>query len=354
MDRLVARGQEARIRRPLEKLQAASEQVGKAWSRSWLGYHANVYYAGLESPPSGARFSVDWGLEYAFSGGTVGEWSEFDPEHVKAAIRRMAGDPDMEAANCLRDDVVEEFKSARMDVLSIVEPYRSDPFARRVLDSLDKMKVGNRAAILRALRPRGKLMTRDMIVAGQGLLTPPHLSVLSEVLAVSAALQSADELGKLARQVARHLRRGEQSQVAQDHVFIGHGGSPLWRELKDFLRERLGLSVDEFNRVPVAGVAHTNRLSEMMESAGMALIVMTAEDEQHDGSFHPRMNVVHEAGLFQGRLGFQRAIILLEEGCEEFSNIHGLAQLRFPHGNIKAAFEEVRRVLEREGLVSGG
>lgn len=42
---------------------------------------------------------------------------------------------------------------------------------------------------------------------------------------------------------------------------------------------------------------------------------------------------------------------LLEEGCEEFSNVHGLGQIRFPRGNIAHAFEEVRRVLEREELV---
>ena len=63
------------------------------------------------------------------------------------------------------------------------------------------------------------------------------------------------------------------------------------------------------------------------------------------------MNVVHEAGLFQGRLGFERAIILLEEGCKSFSNIEGLGQIRFPKGNIVALFEEVRRVLEREHLI---
>jgi predicted nucleotide-binding protein len=61
---------------------------------------------------------------------------------------------------------------------------------------------------------------------------------------------------------------------------------------------------------------------------------------------------VHEAGLFQGRLGFERAIVLLEEGCEEFSNIHGLNQLRFPKGNVRAVFEQARAVLEREGLIS--
>jgi hypothetical protein len=43
--------------------------------------------------------------------------------------------------------------------------------------------------------------------------------------------------------------------------------------------------------------------------------------------------------------------MLLEEGCSEFSNIHGLGQIRFPKGNIKAAFEEVRQVLEREGVL---
>lgn len=63
------------------------------------------------------------------------------------------------------------------------------------------------------------------------------------------------------------------------------------------------------------------------------------------------MNVVHEAGLFQGRLGFERAIVLLEDGCKPFSNIEGLGQIKFPKGNIAATYEEVRRILEREQLL---
>ena len=88
----------------------------------------------------------------------------------------------------------------------------------------------------------------------------------------------------------------------------------------------------------------------MLESAAIAFIVMTAEDELADGKVQARMNVIHEAGLFQGRLGFTRAIVVLESGCEQFSNIQGLGQIRFPEGNIKACFEEIRQVLEREGL----
>lgn len=78
---------------------------------------------------------------------------------------------------------------------------------------------------------------------------------------------------------------------------------------------------------------------------------MTGEDEQPDGKLRARMNVIHEAGLFQGRLGFTKAIVVLEDGCEEFSNIQGLGQIRFPKGKIKACFDEIRQVLEREGVI---
>jgi hypothetical protein len=47
---------------------------------------------------------------------------------------------------------------------------------------------------------------------------------------------------------------------------------------------------------------------------------------------------VPESGLFQGKLGFKLAIVLLEDGCEEFSNIRRLNQIRFPKGNIAAVF----------------
>jgi hypothetical protein len=138
--------------------------------------------------------------------------------------------------------------------------------------------------------------------------------------------------------------------VQGHRVFIGHGRSPLWREFKDFLQERLRLPWDEFNREPVAGIATTERLQQLLESSSFAFLIMTGEDEHADQTLHARMNVVHEVGLFQGKLGNRRAIVLLEDGCQSFSNIHGLTCIPFPRGRISAAFEEVRRVLEREGI----
>lgn len=134
-------------------------------------------------------------------------------------------------------------------------------------------------------------------------------------------------------------------------IFIGHGQSAVWRQLKDFLTERLGLKYDEFNAEAVAGKTTITRLQAMLEDAQFAFLVMTAEDTHADNTAHARENVIHEAGLFQGRLGFEKAIILLEEGCAEFSNIEGLAQIRFPKGNLEPSFEKIRHVLEREHII---
>lgn len=134
-------------------------------------------------------------------------------------------------------------------------------------------------------------------------------------------------------------------------MFIGHGRATAWKDLRDFVRERVHLPWDEFNRVPGAGVTNIARLSKMLDGAAIAFVVLTTEDEQANGKMRARMNVIHEAGLFQGRLRFEKAILLQEEGCEEFSNVQGLGQIRFPQGNRAAAFEDIRQVLEREGLV---
>jgi predicted nucleotide-binding protein len=76
----------------------------------------------------------------------------------------------------------------------------------------------------------------------------------------------------------------------------------------------------------------------MLSSASFALLVMSAEEERPSGTAQAGDNVIHEAGLFQGRLGFSRAIILLEDGCSRFSNVEGLTHISFLHGNIEAAF----------------
>jgi hypothetical protein len=145
--------------------------------------------------------------------------------------------------------------------------------------------------------------------------------------------------------------KGSFCKQTGSRIFIGHGRSPLWRELKDFLADRLGQEWDEFNRESVAGLMTFERISAMLDDSKFAFLIMTGEDELSNQTTQARQNVVHEVGLFQGRLGPRKAIILLEDGCAEFSNIIGLSQIRFPKDHISAVFEEIRRVLERENAL---
>lgn len=147
--------------------------------------------------------------------------------------------------------------------------------------------------------------------------------------------------------IISYYRRSESKKI-----FIGHGRSDLWTELRDYLCNQLALQCEEFNAEPPAGIPTFNRLLDMLDNSRFAFLVMTGEDEHSDSLLHARENVIHEIGLFQGRLGPRKAIILLEEGCREFTNIEGLTRIHFPKGSVSAAFPEVKRVLEREAILT--
>lgn len=346
--------------RPLDELMRAAEEVGKSWSGSWFGYHARVYYKDLQPVPPGARFSMEWGFMETYIPETVGEWVEYESEGVVSTIHKMAGNP-----NCSRvkefamqaKKLFDESQARLQSLLSIIlQDHENDTFLKDSTENIKNEHIFSASDfILLQVKLGRHIMTRDTTAFQAGVMTPPHISVIAEVSAIRSSFTACDELGKLARRVASHLEILEKRQRREarvgTNVFIGHGRSHVWKDLKEFIQDRLHLPWDEFNRIPVAGLANTARLSRMLDEAAIAFLILTGEDEQADGGTHARMNVVHEVGLFQGRLGFEKAIVLLEDGCEEFSNINGLGQIRFPKGNIKAVFEDIRRVLEREKLI---
>jgi predicted nucleotide-binding protein len=131
-------------------------------------------------------------------------------------------------------------------------------------------------------------------------------------------------------------------------IFIGHGHNTMWRELKDHLQDKHNYRVEAYEVGARAGHVIRNILEEMLTRSSLAFLILTAEDETAEGGMRARQNVIHELGLFQGKLGFSRAIILLEEGTEQFSNIQGIEQIRFSKGNIRETFGEVLATIRRE------
>ncbi len=126
-------------------------------------------------------------------------------------------------------------------------------------------------------------MTRDSMAATQGGRTPPHIDLLSYVYALRDPFSVCDDLSKISRRAVSHLQKqikfSSQRKTMNTNIFIGHGRSDIWRELKDFINDRLKIPWDEFNRIPTAGITNISRISQMLDNAAFAFLVMTAEDE---------------------------------------------------------------------------
>lgn len=342
-----------------EKRIANLDQIAAAASESWIGYHANVYYQGLETPQPGDHFSSEWGLMTMFSRQPSQNWVEYTDDAIrKAANDNVDGDfmVRLEELSDSAAKVCQEGQDSLLTIVDVLLDSEKTSTLKRLRDDIKQIEHRTSAQkFVEVMRPKGSFISRDAVAVSQGIRVPPHAAMRAELISLFSPFAGLEKLVKACRNILEYMEVHDMVDARTvkkaERVFIGHGRSSVWRELKDFLQDRLGLTWEEFNREPTAGQPTVDRIQAMLDNSCFALIVMTAEDQHADQSLHARENVIHEAGLFQGRLGFKKAIILLEDGCSEFSNITGLGQVRFPKKNISAAFEEIRRVLEREKIL---
>lgn len=236
---------------PLKRLFEAEQQFAKAWSGSNLGFHSCIYYKGFQPPPPGAHFSAEWGFQGRFQG-TTGEWVEFQRDEVRAAVRRLAGDPDIEPLKARADEARRLLDNVKADVVSILSAFLAfsdDEYVDGLKDRAGKVSPSPTGAEVRAAFPGlfGPYMSRDAVAIGQGAHMAPHEEVRVEVESIRHSFMRCEELMKIALRTADHIDRLSQRPETSDdrqrgtRVFIGHGRSPQWRELKDFIWERLSL-----------------------------------------------------------------------------------------------------------------
>lgn len=209
---------------------------------------------------------------------------------------------------------------------------------------ISELRTDCQSATLHIWNPKLKLYLR--------MSRPNHYNPAS----VEISSDSRECIIRLANAVDAHAENcfvppppePEQPPPPKPKIFIGHGGADQWRDLKDHLHDHHGYDVIAYETGSRAGHTIRDIIAEMLETSSYAILVMTGEDTMEDGTVRARQNVVHEIGLFQGRLGFTKAVVLKEEGTEEFSNIHGVHQIRYTKGNIKETFGEVLAALKRE------
>lgn len=342
-----------------EAVQEATGAIGESWCGSFIGYHSRTYLQGFRRATGQDFFDREWGINIdGICSQTTPGWGVYTESDVIELIGKMSGCnvSGLEKLGKQANDNVRRLQGQLCAILSALVRGQDDEYLNGLKDRAENMLIWrDTGTVANALMPRGQFMSRDSAAMTEGIRIPPHLIVDAQIVSAFMPVAGANALAEIARQAADYLQIRDHLEVEErtlgEKVFIGHGRSLAWMPLKDFLTNRLHLEHEEFNREPVAGITTSERLTSMLQDCGFAFLVLTAEDEAADGSVRARENVVHEVGLFQGRYGFRKAIVLLENGCNEFSNIHGLGQIRFDKGKIEGAFEEIRRVLEREGII---
>ncbi len=353
---------DALISQPVLAVETAARTIEKSWSNSWLGYHANVYYTDLKRPPAGARFSHEWGLNkkpYA-DNATTGDWVEFDPAYVESEIYRIAGNRDLAQVKKVSGKAAKAFSQSKSEVLSILDQCiassnPADSYLEVLKNSAEKLALLSEPDLIHTITPNIIPESHDSKAISQGMQVPPHIRVLTTMAAVKQPQIMCRNLSDLAIKIALYLSRkdraGETPEPAGKKAFISHGNSLAWKELRDFLHTRMRLASEEFSAVPTAGI-DTGRLSDLLDKASIAFLVITNADQQITGKGIVHTFFAYQAGLAQGKLGSGKTIVVIEEGCDSFSNIPTLRQIRFPKSNIKAVFNEIKQLLEREAIVA--
>jgi predicted nucleotide-binding protein len=135
-------------------------------------------------------------------------------------------------------------------------------------------------------------------------------------------------------------------------ICLGHGRDTAWKSVFGHLKGSVTPNVDvvNFETDELPGREATEILKKMMERATFAVVLMTAEDQTADGKWRARQNVVHEVGLFQGRLGFEKVVMLVDEKVERPTNLFGV--LHIPFTKIEDSFERLDRALAVAGLIA--
>jgi len=308
------------------------------------------------SMPSGRR-PLDVNSEDGSIASMVFDWDAFYEDSIKPTLKSLGVD-------CFRDDEVSGTAVIHKAQLSAI--MNSDIMVADVTKS--NPNVMYEIGLRHAINPGPTIVMFNRHTAFSSVpYDLLHIFLLrytarSSELTAEESREFRNELSEAVEVSLKHGRKYQSplydlfpdlhvDRPREPCVFIGHGRSKLWARLQVFLEKELNLSTVTYESESRVGESIVPVLDAMLRQATFAVLVLTGEDETAEGARRARQNVVHEAGLFQGVLGFRRAVMLLQKGAEDFSNVAGLQHIEFEKDNIETTFWEIQRVLRREGLI---
>ncbi|MGG4214295.1 hypothetical protein [Paenibacillus alvei] len=142
-------------------------------SKSWIGFHANLYFKEFQKPSWENSFDSEWGSIHGFPEG----WIERDLKDIKTYITKRAPYFNIGIIEKNIDYQVSEAKNLRNDILSelvLIENNERYTSEQKAIKDLSDFSWGlTQADVIDLKRPK-QAVTRDSFALHQGIMTPPH------------------------------------------------------------------------------------------------------------------------------------------------------------------------------------
>jgi predicted nucleotide-binding protein len=348
-------------RAAVQRLKESAEEIGKAWSKGWFGYHARIYKEDLLPVRSGEYWDTD--LAWDPTADTRGEWAEFANESIFDAVRERAGNPNMEEIDSAVTEIGQIFDKIKNEATAILAAISAkDEFLageKKKIESLVRNHTAQEFA--RNAAPTELRYPLDSRARHEGLGLPPHLQIVGLCFErnsfAKACRQLAVELDRVVTYLSASTKVSllsnridngvpDMSQENATRVFVIHGRNlALLEELRIWF-DSLGLHAKAFDdlRAEMGGSPTIMEVIHKGMTEARAIVVLITPDEaaflrpefqretdsrDDKERWQARPNVLFEAGMAFAMAGSKRTLLLVA-GAELFSDVAGIHYLGIP------------------------
>ena len=148
---------------PSEQLDAiinSSNEIGKAWSGSWIGYQSRVYYNDLKPVSRWCSIQSRFGIRCNIY--PRGDWKEYEFDKVVKIIINRGGCEDLSLYQSKAEEVRSDFENYQPRLLSLITSFDFEGekdnynFLKELVDKIKKEKIYTAGNYVKVLSPTGK------------------------------------------------------------------------------------------------------------------------------------------------------------------------------------------------------
>lgn len=163
------------------------DKVEESWSGSWIGYHANLYFAGYQAPPRNKMFNIEWGGLHGYDPG----WQSKSLNDMWTYVQEESSVKfDLDDSN----DKLDELREATSDLKTLFELNSKDEALTKKIEDINTEFT--MSDYITARRP-GSIISRDSQAIYQGIKLPPHIQCLAFAYTIRQNISAAESLLKL-------------------------------------------------------------------------------------------------------------------------------------------------------------